>query len=496
MASSFTTSKRFEKPANGDDVNTWNVPVNADWDAIDTCFSGITNLNATAVSGAVALTLTQYRPPIVIISGTLTADVIYVLPAGIGGQWTVFNNTAGSFAVTWGTAGGGTSAGLPQGFRTLVMCDGTNVARSDNPPVVAPGSNTQVLLNANGFLGANANLFFSGTTLTLKSTLALLGATSGFVSISAPNAPANNSYVLPSADGSNGQFLATNGSGVLSWQNPTTATTAANALALNGQPDTFYTNIPARLGFTPANVAGQVFSGPVGRDNFFYMDLIGGSPILTFGPSGSYIVFDRSSNLFSFAILGSTRLTLDSGGNFAVSGNMTAAGSTVWTAGNDGPGSGLDADFLDSQDSSFYTNIPARLGYMPLNPANNLADLQSIPAALGILGLSGSIVGGWSTTWGFVVPIEDSGPVRRLMIVQGGLITGVTANNQVTLNFPFPFSNAPLFVAPITREGTFVSGNDSYAKLIGTPSATQAVFANQLVNVANTIDIQWMAIGF
>ena len=38
MTSTFTTNKSIEKPANGDYVNDWNVPVNADWDIIDQAF--------------------------------------------------------------------------------------------------------------------------------------------------------------------------------------------------------------------------------------------------------------------------------------------------------------------------------------------------------------------------------------------------------------------------------------------------------------------------
>ena len=43
-------------------------------------------------------------------------------------------------------------------------------------------------------------------------------------------------------------------------------------------------------------------------------------------------------------------------GNLVVQGNIAVAGNTVWTAGNDGSGSGLDADLLDGNDSTYYTN--------------------------------------------------------------------------------------------------------------------------------------------
>lgn len=40
-----------------------------------------------------------------------------------------------------------------------------------------------------------------------------------------------------------------------------------------------------------------------------------------------------------------------------------------WLLAQDGSGSGLDADLLDGQHGSYYTNIVARLGYTPLNSA-------------------------------------------------------------------------------------------------------------------------------
>jgi len=64
-------------------------------------------------------------------------------------------------------------------------------------------------------------------------------------------------------------------------------------------------------------------------------------------------------------------------GDFAVRlgldafGRLTINGALIWTINNDGAGSGLDADLLDGQDSAFYTNIPARLGYTPWHAGND-----------------------------------------------------------------------------------------------------------------------------
>lgn len=140
MSSSFTISKSLEKPANGDDVDTWDVPVNGNSDAIDACFGATTTLNAVSLSGVQALTLTQYRPPFVVVTGTLTANVNYQLPTGVGGEWSVLNITTGAFTVTWSSAGGGVSVVLPQGSRTYVQSDGTNVITG----AAASGANSDI----------------------------------------------------------------------------------------------------------------------------------------------------------------------------------------------------------------------------------------------------------------------------------------------------------------------------------------------------------------
>jgi hypothetical protein len=56
-----------------------------------------------------------------------------------------------------------------------------------------------------------------GSELDVKGTLRLSGSTSGYVGFAPAAAAGSTTYTLPSADGSNGDVLTTNGSGVLSW---------------------------------------------------------------------------------------------------------------------------------------------------------------------------------------------------------------------------------------------------------------------------------------
>ena len=73
--------------------------------------------------------------------------------------------------------------------------------------------------------------------------------------------------------------------------------------------------------------------------------------------SGTTSVWDLQTGDLQFRDNTTTRFTFSrTTGNFAATGSITAGGNTVWHSGNDGSGSGLDADLLDGQEGSYYQN--------------------------------------------------------------------------------------------------------------------------------------------
>lgn len=141
MVSTFTTNKSLEKPGNGDYVDTWNVPVNADMDVLDQALGGTTALNATG--GSATLTAAQYRSLQIAITGAISANVVYTIPSGVGGQWILRNGTTdatgGPWTVTLASGGGGGSQVLPRGTNVTLFSDGANIAYSS---ISADGSIT------------------------------------------------------------------------------------------------------------------------------------------------------------------------------------------------------------------------------------------------------------------------------------------------------------------------------------------------------------------
>lgn len=128
MASIFTPNKHIEEPASGDYVNAWAAPVNANWTLIDTALGGLTTISVTGVApGNYNLTLAQYQPLNIEFTGTLSADVGYSIPAGVGGIWCVSNATTplpNDFLIFEIAAGN--SIILPPA-RSLIVSDGANV---------------------------------------------------------------------------------------------------------------------------------------------------------------------------------------------------------------------------------------------------------------------------------------------------------------------------------------------------------------------------------
>ena len=121
-------------PTHGSDVNSWDVPVNANSTAADGFFGGVVTVSLSnspvtlsAPSGVVTPTAGPFQSQnrILKFTGTLTGNVQVTLP--LPGEYTIQNLTVGNFVVTFAAAGAGNVTATPSGSIMHVWNDGTNV---------------------------------------------------------------------------------------------------------------------------------------------------------------------------------------------------------------------------------------------------------------------------------------------------------------------------------------------------------------------------------
>lgn len=137
-----TTAVTTSGLTSGTPYTTWDVPENYNEAALDLILGGTASVSVTGASGTVALTADKYQPLALRFTGTLTANVTYTVPSGVGGTWVVRNETTGSFTITLQSLTSGASATfvVPQdnlpysvtciavsggGFYTSALADGS-----------------------------------------------------------------------------------------------------------------------------------------------------------------------------------------------------------------------------------------------------------------------------------------------------------------------------------------------------------------------------------
>jgi hypothetical protein len=94
---------------------------------------------------------------------------------------------------------------------------GTNfIGTTDANDFVTKTNSTEIMrVTSGGNVGIGITT--PGSKLDVKGTIRLSGATSGYVGFQPAAVAGSTTYILPTADGTNGQALTTNGAGTLSW---------------------------------------------------------------------------------------------------------------------------------------------------------------------------------------------------------------------------------------------------------------------------------------
>jgi hypothetical protein len=87
--------------------------------------------------------------------------------------------------------------------------------RANTPIIFYVSASQQMVLDSTGLKVGGTGT--AGSKLDVSGTLRLSGSTSGYVGLAPAAVAGSTTYTLPSADGTSGQVLSTNGTGTLSW---------------------------------------------------------------------------------------------------------------------------------------------------------------------------------------------------------------------------------------------------------------------------------------
>jgi hypothetical protein len=147
----------------------WDVPLNANFEVIDAALGDVTAIDITGIGTTpVVLTAAQYQSLAIKFTGVLSADVTYVIPDNVGGQWVIWNaTTSGNFTITLKCAAvGSTSITIERDTIKQVFCDGDDVYFV-NDITGSLGASGQVALSDGTSLTSSANFTYSSNVVTI-----------------------------------------------------------------------------------------------------------------------------------------------------------------------------------------------------------------------------------------------------------------------------------------------------------------------------------------
>ena len=209
MASTFTTNSGIEKPGSGEQAGAWGTTVNTNFDIIDRVLNGVVTLTLTGTTTTLTTTdgqLSDGHYKVLVLSGSPSGtNTVTITPNDQSKLYLVNNTTSQSVVFTQGSGGNVT---ILAGASAWIYGDGA-------------GSGAQVRIlpadlvgDASPQLGGDLDVNGNSIVSTSNANINITPNGTGTVAISKLQAASLN---YPTADGTNGQYLQTDGSGTLSF---------------------------------------------------------------------------------------------------------------------------------------------------------------------------------------------------------------------------------------------------------------------------------------
>jgi hypothetical protein len=200
---------------------------------------GVVQLLASkaGASGSVTSVAQSFTGGLISVSGSpiTTSGTLALTVAGTSGGVPYFSS-----ASTWASSAalsanalmvGGGAGAAPSTITTgtgVVTALGVNTGTAgafvvNGGALGTPSSGTVTNLTGTASININGTVGATTQNTGYFTNVRLYGSTSGYVGLSPAAVAGSTTYTLPSADGTNGQSLTTNGSGVLSWSSAGTS---------------------------------------------------------------------------------------------------------------------------------------------------------------------------------------------------------------------------------------------------------------------------------
>jgi hypothetical protein len=212
MTINYTSLLGLAQPVTGTESGTWGTVVNDEITAlVEQAVAGGTSISVT--SGNVTLTDTdgvsnQARNAILLVTGTPGTSRNVIAPSS--SKVYVVINGSDSAIVLKGAATTGIT--IPTGTKTIAFWDGSDFVSLSSSVFSIFGTSA----------AGGAARFYEDTDNGTN-----------YIALQAPAAVASNvSFTLPNADGTNGQVIQTNGSGVLSFTTPSSGISTGKSIAM------------------------------------------------------------------------------------------------------------------------------------------------------------------------------------------------------------------------------------------------------------------------
>lgn len=283
-----TPNKSLIKPNRGTYVDTWDTPLNSDWDYVDRALGGTYTVPTT--TGAINLTIDQARyQQIKLPNSSDTNPRVLQFPLvdgsstdAVGGMWVVDNTLSTQGIVVTTAAPGSSQLTIPANKKQLVFSNGSGIYFADDIRVTA-----------------GTGLEFSGTALQIKSPIATgiggTGQAGGYTS---------GQLLIGKADGTLAKatltagtnVTITNGDGTITINSTASGgTSGLTAISFSGTTGLTFTNITTTN--TSSTVAGTLVVGNGGTGATSLTGYVKGNGTSAFTASSKIPVADLDGGI-------------------------------------------------------------------------------------------------------------------------------------------------------------------------------------------------------